>query len=562
MPVNQAFDFIIVGAGSAGCVLANELSQDPNNSVLIIEAGPADNKLLIHMPGGVYSVYKDPSINWNYESEPEPALANRRIPLPRGRVLGGSSSINSMVYMRGHPQDYDNWADRYNLPIWSFDQCLPYFKKCESSDRGASDWRGAEGRLGVSQAKLENPLFDAFLEAGEQSGQGITEDPNGRKPEGLSRLDSTTRNGRRSSAATAHLKPVLTRPNLHLLTRALAHRILIEHGRATGIVLEHRGQVLTVHANREVLICCGAINSPQLLMISGIGPADHLGEHGIKPLHHLAGVGENLQDHLSVSVIHAARQPVTYHNVGNPVRKLLMGMQWLLTRRGFVASNIWEAGGHIRGHADVPYPNLQYHFSPIHARYDGLKIKLLNGYTSQLDQLRPRSRGSVRLRSGDPKDRPAVNFNYLQDPFDTRELVEAVRRMRELNAQNAFSPFRGAELEPGPDVTRDAEIEAFVRNTATTDYHPCGTCRMGRDDMAVLDQEMRVRGIDHLRVVDASAMPDIISGNLNAPVQMMALKIADLVLGRNPLPPLKAFFEFGQDRFGTSQPADFQIVST
>lgn len=552
VPADQAFDFIIVGAGSAGCVLANELSMDRNNSVLIIEAGPADNKLLIHMPGGVYSVFKDPDINWNYESEPESGLANRRIPLPRGKVLGGSSSINSMVYMRGHPQDYDNWADRYNLPIWSFDQCLPYFKKCESSDRGANDWRGAEGRLGVSQAKLENPLFDAFLHAGEQSGQGITEDPNGRKPEGLSRLDSTTKDGRRSSAAVAHLKPALSRPNLHLLTGALVHKILIEHGCAVGIVLEHRGQKQTIRTNREILVCCGAINSPQLLMLSGIGPSGHLKHHGIRSLHHLAGVGENLQDHLSVSVIHAASRPVTYHNLGNPMRKLFMGIQWLLTRRGFVASNIWEAGGHIRGYADVPYPNLQYHFSPIHARYDGLKIKLMNGYTTQLDQLRPRSRGNIRLRSADPHDHPLASFNYLKDPFDTGELVEAVRRMRELNAQSAFDPYRGEELEPGPGVTGDKDIEAFVRDAATTDYHPCGTCRMGDDEMAVLDQEMRVRGIAQLRVVDASAMPEIVSGNLNAPVQMMALKVADIVLGRNPLPPFRAAFEFSQRFHGTS----------
>lgn len=544
MKNNQEYDYIILGAGSAGCVLANELSQDPNNRVLILEAGPMDRKLLIHMPAGVYSVYKDPSINWNYDSETEPDLENRNVTLPRGKVIGGSSSINSMVYMRGHPQDYDYWASRYSLSKWTFDQCLPYFKKCESSDRAASDWRGTEGRLGVSQAKLTNPLFDAFMQAGSQSGQGTTDDPNGCKPEGVARLDSTTKHGRRSSAAVAHLKPVLSRANLSLVTGALVTRIVIQNGLATGVEFTCKAEKLTAHAAKEVIVATGAIKSPQLLMLSGIGPSEHLREFDIAPVHHLPGVGQNLQDHLSISVVYESRKPVTFHTVSSPLTKLLLGCQWLLTRKGFVASNIWEAGGHIRGYTQVEYPNLQYHFAPIHAEYTGTKIKLFQAFTTQLDQLRPRSRGEIRLLSANPEHRPAARFNYLSDPFDLDELVQAVKRIRELISQPAFDEFRGQELLPGPGVVSDADIEHYVRVNTTTDYHPSCSCRMGNDEMAVVDQEMRVHGLQGLRVIDASVMPDIVSGNLNAPTQMMALKASDFILGREPLPECKAQFQF------------------
>ncbi len=544
MKDNQIFDYIIVGAGSAGCVLANELSRNPGNEVLLLEAGPMDRNLLIHMPAGVYNVHKNPVINWNYESEAEPGLGGRRMTLPRGKVVGGSSAINSMVYMRGHPHDYDRWAKNHALPAWSFDRCLPYFKQCESSDRGASDWRGAEGRLGVSQGKLENPLYDAFLEAGAQSGQGNTDDPNGYNPEGLARLDSTTKNGRRSSAAVAHLKPALSRSNLTLLPRALSHRILLDNGRATGVRFAYRGSRLDAHAAKEVVICAGAINSPQLLMLSGIGPAAHLREVGVEPQHPLAGVGQNLQDHLAISLVFESRKPVTFDKVGHPIRKFLLGCQWILTRKGFVASNIWEAGGHIRGYTDVEYPNLQYHFAPIHAVYNGTQPTLHQAFTTQLDQLRPRSKGRIELLSPDPTSRPAAYFNYLSDPFDVGELAEAVKRIRELIAQPAFDAFRGKELKPGPDVKSDKDIEHFLRAESSTDYHPSCTCRMGNDEMAVVDQEMRVHGLERLRVVDASVMPDVVSGNLNAPTQMMALRAADFILGRTPLPPFRPQFAF------------------
>ena len=541
---NREYDYIILGAGSAGCVLANELSQDPANRVLILEAGPMDHKLMIHMPAGVHHAYKDPSINWNYDSEAEPELDRRNITLPRGKVIGGSSSINSMVYMRGHPLDYDRWNEKFGLANWSHAHCLPYFKKCESSDRGASDWRGADGRLGVTKGRLRNDLYDAFFRAGEQSGQGNSDDLNGYKPEGLARLDSTTKHGRRSSAAVAHLRPALSRSNLTLLTRALTHRVVIENHRATGVDFSHRGESLRVHASREVLVCAGAINSPKLLMLSGIGPADHIREHGIELRHHLPGVGQDLQDHLNIAVVNRCTRPVTFDRYSNPLRQLAVGLQWIFTRKGFVASNVWEAGGHIRGYTEVEHPNFQYHFAPVHYEYHGRSIRLYQGFTAQLDQLRPRSRGQVRLLSADPAQRPAAHFNYLSDPFDLGELVEAVKKIRELISQPAFDHLRGEELYPGSEATSDRDIEDYIRGHATTDYHPSCSCRMGHDEMAVVDEETRLRGLDGLRVVDASVMPDIVSGNLNAPTQMIALKAADMILGRPQLPPFHARFHF------------------
>lgn len=538
------YDYIILGAGSAGCVLANELSQDSNNRVLIIEAGPMDHKLMIHMPAGVHVAYKDPSINWNYESEKEAELEDRNITLPRGKVIGGSSSINSMVYMRGHPKDYDYWASNHQLPAWDYAGCLPYFKKCETSDRGADDWRGGEGRLGVTKGKLDNPLYDAFFEAGRESGQGYSDDLNGYKPEGLARLDSTTRHGRRCSAATAHLKPALSRSNLTLKVRALVHRVLIENGRACAVEFEHADRVHRVQAAREIIVSAGAIKSPQILMLSGVGPSDHIKEFGIESTHHLPGVGQNLQDHLTIAVVNECTKPVTFDRLNHPLRKLALGLQWIFTRKGFVASNVWEAGGYIHGYSEVEFPNLQYHFAPVHYEYHGNEIKLFQGFTTQLDQLRPRSRGEIRLLSANPAHRPAAHFNYLSDPFDLAELVEAVKRIRELISQPAFDELRGKELFPGPAASSNRDIENYIRATVDTDYHPSCSCRMGTGEMAVVDEEMRVHGLEGLRVVDASVMPDIVSGNLNAPTQMIALRAADFILGRSPLPKYHASFHF------------------
>ncbi|MBO68888.1 MAG: choline dehydrogenase [Acidiferrobacteraceae bacterium] len=538
------YDYIIVGAGSAGCVLASRLSEDPDNSVLLIEAGPIDNKLLIHIPAGVYHVYKDPSINWNYKSEIERACDNRQIELPRGRVVGGSSSINSMVYMRGHPHDYDGWSRDFNLPDWTFDRCLPYFKRCESSDRGASEWRGGDGLLGVTKGRLENPLFDALLDAGAQSGQGVSDDLNGYKPEGIARLDSTIKNGRRSSAAVAYLKPALSRSNLRLVTRAEVNHVLIEQYLAVGVEYEKNSKIFQARANKGVILSCGSIKTPQLLMLSGVGPADHLRSMNINPIIDLPGVGENLQDHLTVSMGFECTQPVTLDRLTQPIVKAGVGLRWLLMRSGIGASNIWEMGGLVYGNNAVPYPNLQYHFTPVYSEWQGRKLKLTQGYQLNCDQLRPRSKGKVQLRSDDPRAAPAVRFNYLSDPHDIKELGESLVMMEDLFSQRAFDKYRGRRIAPMPGAISQSDIESYIRSTVTTDYHPCGTCRMGGDQGAVVDGEMRVGGVERLHIVDASIMPNIVSGNLNAPVLMLAERAADFILGHNQLKPEQARFHF------------------
>ncbi len=538
------YDYIILGAGSAGCVLANRLSESGEYSVLIVEAGPMDRKLLIHIPAGVFSVYKDPSINWNYESEPEPDLQGRNIELPRGKVLGGSSSINAMVYMRGHPMDYDRWSDELGLKEWAYADCLPYFKSGETSERGENEWRGGSGPLGVARAKLENPLFDAFLEAGKTSGQGHSDDLNGYQPEGLARLDSTIRDGRRCSAAVAHLKPALTRPNLELVTHALVEQVLLENKRATGVRFQHQGKVQIIRATREVIVSCGAIKSPQVLMLSGIGPASELKKHDIPVRHEMPAVGQNLQDHLKIHCTWRCTRPITYEHVAKPLNKLAIGLRWLAKKEGFGTSNIWEAGGLIRGNDTVDYPNLQYHFAPMAAAFEDGKIKLSQGFTLQVDQLRPASKGHIELNSANPTDKPAVYFNYLSDTQDLRELVEGYHKIQELIWQPAFIASRGDRTDPAPDINSDAEIEDWIRTTASTDYHPSCSCRMGHDDDAVVDHEMKVHGINGLRVVDASVMPNIISGNLNAPTQMIAARAADFILENTPLPQEFAKFHF------------------
>ncbi len=540
----ESYDYIICGAGSAGCVLANKLSSDPDVRVLLLEAGPMDRNLMIHIPAGVYAVYTDPKLNWNYETENEPELNDRNIFTPRGKVVGGSSSINSMVYMRGHPRDYDRWASEFGLDKWSYEQCLPYFKAGEASDRGADDWRGADGPLGVTKGTLQSALFDAFLVAGDQAGQGRSEDLNGYKPEGVARLDATRKNGRRCSAAVAHLRPALSRKNLLLQTGAMARRILIEGNRAEGIEYQRHGEILAARAEREVILSGGAINSPQLMMISGIGPADHLRNVGITPRLDLPGVGRNLQDHPTVLLQVACTQPVTIDWVAKPHYKLMVGAQWLLARKGIATTNIWEAGGLVRGNRDVPYPNLQYHFAPVGFSYEGDDIRLHQAFAIHIDQLRPTSRGRIDLKSANPFDKPALHFNYLQTEHDRRELVEGVRLARDLIRQPAFDSLRGAEIRPGDDATSDDDILAFIRNATETDYHPCATCRMGMDDMAVVDAELRVHGIEGLRVVDASVMPQVISANLNAPTQMIAARAADFILGKPQLEPQKARFHF------------------
>ena len=540
----KKFDYIIVGAGSAGCVLANRLGKNLAVKILILEAGPMDYNLLIHVPAGVYSVYKDPKINWNYKTEAENFALDRSIDTPRGKVIGGSSSINSMVYMRGHPLDYDAWKDKFGLKDWSFDQCLPYFKAGESSDRGGDDWRGDSGDLGVSKGSFQNPLFDAFEEAGKDSGQGHSDDLNGFNPEGIARLDATKKNGRRCSAAVAHLRPALARGNVKLITRAHVEKIIFSGTTAQAITYRHKGKLHTIDAEKEIILSGGAINSPHILMLSGVGPSAHLLKHGITPVINLPGVGQNLQDHAKIELQYECKKSFAIQKVDLSINKLAAGIQWIFTRTGIAASNIWEAGGLIKSNDKVPYPDLQYHFAPIGYEYKGTKIYLRQAFALLIDQLRPRSTGSVELKSSNPNDKPLITFNYLKDPKDIKDLLNGVKKARELVAQKSFDQFRGTEIEPGPSIKTDAEIKAWLRKTVATDYHPSCTCSMGNGKQAVVDENFCVHGLKNLRVVDASVMPKIISANLNAPVQMIAARAADMILGYNQKEPLKVSFAF------------------
>ena len=538
------YDYVIVGAGSAGCVLANKLGEDKKYKILVLEAGPMDYNLMIHIPAGVYKAYRDPKINWNYLTENEPELFDRNVPMPRGKVVGGSSSINSMVYMRGHPLDYDRWQSECGLKDWSYDQCLPYFKQGENSDRGENQWRGGDGNLGVTKGSFDNPLFDAFEEAGRQSGQGYSEDLNGFNPEGIARLDATRKHGRRCSAAVAHLRPALARGNITLLTKAQVVKINISGNSATGVTFKHKGKLHSVEANKEVILSGGAINSPHLLMLSGIGPSQHLKEHGIEVHADLPGVGQNLQDHSSIILQYGCKKSFPIHKVNQPHRKLATGIRWVFTRKGLATSNIWEAGGLIKSSPNAAYPDIQYHFGPVGFEFNNDKISLLQAFAIHVDQLRPRSRGQVTLKSGNPLEKPLMTFNYLQDPKDLAEMVGGFKKARELISQPAFDEFRGVELIPGPHVKSDADIVQFIRGAAETDYHPSCTCAMGNGEMAVVDERMKVRGIKNLRVVDASVMPQIVSGNLNAPTQMIASRAADMILGKAQLRPIKTTFAF------------------
>ena len=530
-------DYVIVGAGSAGCALAFRLAE-AGRDVLVIEAGGSDIGPLIRMPGALSYPMNMPRYDWGFRTEPEPGLGGRSLPVPRGKVIGGSSSINGMVYVRGHPRDFDTWA-AMGAAGWSFAEVLPYFQRMENWHGGASEWRGAAGPLHVSRGKRANPLFTAFVEAGRQAGYGVTEDYNGHRQEGFGPMEATIWRGLRWSAAFAYLRPA-KRLGAKVV-RADARRVVMEGRRAVGVEVLRRGRVETVRARREVILSASAINTPKLLMLSGIGPADHLRAHGIDVVADRMGVGANLQDHLEVWVQYAATQPVTLFRYWNLLGKAWVGALWMLTGTGPGASNQFESCAFIRSAPGIDYPDIQYHFLPLAVRYDGKGALKGHGFQAHVGPMRSKSRGEVRLRSGDPAAAPSIRFNYLSHEDDRAEWRRTIALTREIFAQGAFDPFRGAELNPGPEVRTEAEIDAWVAAHGESAYHPCGTARMGRadDPGAVADPEGRVIGVEGLRVADSSLFPQVTNGNLNAPSIMVGEKIADHVLGRAALVPVR-----------------------
>jgi len=540
MIMNNAahYDYVIVGAGSAGCVLATRLTEDSEVRVLLLEAGPRDKSWKIDMPSGMGQLLSSTQFNWNYVSDPEPHLDNRRLTHPRGRVLGGSSSINGMVYIRGHARDYDQWSQAGNRG-WSYADLLPYFKRAEKHENGATKYHGGDGPLFVTSPKIErSPLCQAFIRAGIEAGYPFAPDVNGYRQEGFGPIDRTTRDGKRWSAARGYLSQALGRSNLTVATGALAQRILLEGNRARGIDYTVKGQTHRAYAEREVILSGGAINSPQLLQLSGIGAPDHLRGLGIEVKHALPGVGENLNDHPDVVIQHRCKQPVTLFPVSRGPRKYLTGLQWFLNRRGHAATNHFEAGAFIRSQPGIEHPDLQLTFMPLAVIPGSVDTVPEHAFQVHLDLMRPKSLGHVKIRSDNAKDPPAIRFNYMKDPRDRADMRAGVRLTREVLAQKSMQPFAGDELFPGIDVKSDDALDAWARKAIETCYHPVGTCKMGRtgDGLAVVDDQLKVHGLDGLRVVDASIMPVIVSGNTNAPTIMIAEKASDLIRGHPPLP--------------------------
>jgi choline dehydrogenase len=518
------YDYIIVGAGSAGCTLANRLSEDPQINVLLLEAGGDDKKQEIHIPAAFSKLFKTP-YDWEYYTEAEPAMAQREMYWPRGKVLGGSSSINAMIYMRGHRYDYDAWRDAGNEG-WGYADVLPYFKKAENQERGPDAYHGVGGPLNVADMRYVNPLSRAFVEACIETGMPANNDFNGAVNEGAGVFQTTQKNGARWSTVNAYLKPALGRANLTVRTGTQVARVVIENGRATGVALSANGQIETIQAQREVLVCGGAINSPQILMLSGVGPADHLQKMGIEVIVDLPGVGENLQDHLTTEAVYRSSQPVSLNNAQKPGNVL----NYLLFKKGPLSSTIAEAGAFFKVQADAPAPEMQFHFTPTSFKQGGFEPDAGHSFMILPTLLHPTSRGRIRLRSSDPSSHAAIYANYFSTEEDIQVMLAGLKIAHEVAHTRAFAPFLGAEREPGGTWKRpDSEVIQAMRESAETLYHPAGTCKMGHDQLAVVDAQLRVRGVAGLRVIDASIMPSVVGGNTNAPTIMIAEKAADLI---------------------------------
>jgi choline dehydrogenase len=542
MAGSGAWDYVIVGAGSAGCVLADRLSADGRHKVALLEYGGSDRSIFIQMPAALAYPMNTRRWNWGYESEPEPHLNNRRLNCPRGKGLGGSSSINGLVYVRGNPQDFERWKEEEGASGWGYADVLPYFKRAEGRAEGGDEYRGGEGPLSTCYGPLKNPLHQAWLDAAQQAGYHLTDDYNGYRQEGFGRMDMTVRDGTRCSAAKAYLYGARKRPNLQVIEHALATRILFDGKCAVGVEYERGGQLHQVHAAREVILSGGPINSVQLLKLSGIGPAEELKHHGINVLADRPGVGANLQDHLEFYFQIACTQPVTLFGKANLLGKAMVGAEWLILRSGLGASNQFESCGFIRSRAGIRYPDIQYHFFPMAINYDGSSLATEHGFQAHVGPMRSKSRGSVTLRSADPHDKPKIQFNYMSHPDDWVEMRACVRLTREIFQQPAFAPFRGREIQPGADCVSDEQIDAFIADHVESALHPSCTCKMGHpaDSMSVVDPELRVIGVEGLRVIDSSVMPSITTGNLNAPTIMIGEKGADHILGNPLLPPSNA----------------------